>query len=284
MEIRLLLVDDEPARVLRLRRALIRFEPAWHIASARQPEEALRKATTATYDVVAIHWQPNRSSVCGLDLCKRIRELCPGTSLVVLTVHEDLADRVAVASAGADDHVVRRHGVHEIHARLVLAALRGPVTRRVSRCGPLCVDYENRRTTVAGTVLDLSQHQWLLLAQLARCAGKPIGAHELCIAAGIQPGFQNKNLSNEIHRLRQRLNERQAGAGDMITAVRGVGYALCDSSRRHGHPLSPENEGWPGRIFSRDSLPDGEAVPNVAATPNHHATQTDRTSQPETRR
>lgn len=227
-EVKLLLLDDERAYSEALQRALQRIESQWRIDRVATPEEALHAAETSTYDVVAIDWELKQPGVSGLDVCKKLREDHPAASLVMLTIHEEHDYRLAAIAAGADDHIGKSAGLREICTRLKLAVNRGPVGRRVLQRGPLQLDLERNLLTVPNTRVDLSKHQWAIIVLLAQRDGAAVSYTELCRTTGIQPSPSHKNLTNEIHRLRQRLDEAKSGAGNLIVTVRGVGYALRD--------------------------------------------------------
>lgn len=245
---RILILDDEPF-ASNLRGGLLRLEPTWLIVT-RNTREAIHASTTDAYDVVLTDYNPQSAGTSSLDLCRVLRRSCSEASILVLSLCEEAADRIAAMNAGADDFVIKRFGICEIHARIQVAAARGPVTGRFLRWGPLSLDSEHRSALVAGTRLELSQHQWLLLERIARQRGEPVDAGELCVVARIQAGPGNKNLMNEIHRLRKRLDDAQAGAASLIVAVRSIGYSLrypneVERARawKNAIALSPENEG-----------------------------------------
>ena len=223
---RILIVDDESIFAEGLSRALRRLEPEWVIDCSSSPEHAGTVAVDGSYDVVVLDWNLGHPTITGLTICRDLRDRACGSVVVLLTARDDPNDRIESVSAGADDHIVKHLGLHEIHARITVAAARGPTARRIFQCGTLRIDLDRQQLALSGKPVELAKHQWLLVARLMRWPGLPVSASELCCAAGIEPGEGHKNLRNEVHRLRSRLDQHEPGAGALVAQVRGFGYVL----------------------------------------------------------
>lgn len=229
---RIVLVDDEPNFANALRRALCRIEPEWEIDQIVHVDDTTPTAIlTGRYDLVVLDWNLGEPNVTGLDLCRDLRRRGCRTPIVLLTVRDEPDDRIHALTAGADDHIVKNLGLREIHARMKVAASR-PAAPTIIEVGPLRADLERQQIFVSSKPVEVSKHPWRLLVRLMRTPGEPVRAEELCAFAGIEPGPLNKNLANEVHRLRGRLEEAERGAGDWVHAVRGVGYVVADPRQK----------------------------------------------------
>jgi DNA-binding response OmpR family regulator len=224
--VRILIVDDEAVFLDAIRRALQRMEPDWEIDCLTSPDQAATVAFSGSYDVVVVDWNLGHPTITGLTICEDLCGRSCGSAVVLLTARDHPDDRIAAAAAGADDHIVKRLGLREIHARIKVAGARGPTSARVFQCGALRMDMHRQQLTLSGEPVELTKHQWLLMSRLARSPSAPVGAAELCRTAGIEPGDEYKNLRNEVHRLRSRLDEHRPGAGAILLHVRRFGYAL----------------------------------------------------------
>ncbi|WP_338467855.1 response regulator transcription factor [Novosphingobium sp. ZN18A2] len=145
---------------------------------------------------------------------------------LVLTARGALDDRVAGLDAGADDYLVKPFEVAEAAARL-RALLRRPGTRSdvELEIGPLRFDTNRRDCVVDGKRLDLARREADLLELLMRKAGSVVRRQAIEDAlysfdAAVTPNAVEATVS----RLRRKLD--QAGCGDMLHTVRGVGYLL----------------------------------------------------------
>src|SRR4029077_6157880 len=99
----ILLVEDEKA----LRAALevrLRTE-GYTLDSAADGEEGLRKATNLPFDLIILDVVLLIRN--GFDLCREIRREGLATSILMLTVRDQLVDKVVGLQLGADDYMTK---------------------------------------------------------------------------------------------------------------------------------------------------------------------------------
>lgn len=153
------------------------------------------------------------------------------TPVIMLTARDQDVDKLTALRMGADDYVVKPFNPSEVVAR-TLAVLRrttaAPELRRV-RCGPLCVDlqaFEASVETAAGrfTPLPLTLTEFRLLAHLARHAGRVASRSELVTACLPDGEALERTVDSHVSKLRRKLQD--AGLGQSLANVRGVGYRL----------------------------------------------------------
>jgi DNA-binding NarL/FixJ family response regulator len=130
-QIRVLLVDDQPAIRQGLRLRLTTEPDMAVVGEAADGAEALELAIVHGPDVVVLDiWMPGMD---GFETARQLRQLRAGTrvAIVMLSLHDDAASRARALTAGADVFVAK----HEADAQLVDAIRR--VAAGVERRGQL---------------------------------------------------------------------------------------------------------------------------------------------------
>src|SRR3974390_2776548 len=139
-----LVVDDEaPLRTV-LRSSL--SANGCEVEEARSGEEAVAAVERRPFDLVLLDM--NMPGMDGLDACREIRRLSPGSGIVMLTVRDTEDDKVGALEAGADDYVTKPFRMRELTARLT-AVLRRMRSSEIAdavelRIGDLALDEERR--------------------------------------------------------------------------------------------------------------------------------------------
>lgn len=153
------------------------------------------------------------------------------TPVIMLTARDQDIDKLSALRMGADDYVVKPFNPSEVVAR-ALAVLRrttaAPEVRRV-RCGSVCVDleaFEASVETAPGTFtrLPLTLTEFRLLAHMARNPCRVASRGELVTACLPDGEALERTVDSHVSKLRRKLQE--AGLGQALSNVRGVGYRL----------------------------------------------------------
>src|SRR5271170_2990875 len=140
-----LVIDDEPAvrRLLRLT-----LEPqGYQIHEAGNGQLGLQEAAARRPDVIILDL--GLPDMEGLTVLKRLRELSQ-TPVLVLSVRDREADKVAALDNGADDYLTKPFGTAELLARMRAVQRRAPEAQEepVFVSGDLAVDLAGRTVTV----------------------------------------------------------------------------------------------------------------------------------------
>src|SRR5690606_17610090 len=98
--------------------------------------------------------------------------------ILMLTARGELRERVLGLRSGADDYVVKPFEIDELLARLD-AVLRRSVRNGSFRLGPLEIDRLERRATLDGSSLDLTEREMALLIHLALRANQVVTRSEI---------------------------------------------------------------------------------------------------------
>lgn len=153
----------------------------------------------------------------------------PSVPLFVLTARADQLARVRALERGADDVLAKPFSYSELHAR-VRAVLRRCYERprRVIHAGGLVVDCTARRAWVGEVEVELSPKEFELLATLAAEPERVYTKEELLRAVwGLGTWARTRTLDSHAFRLRQKLKD--AGAGEVVVNVWGVGLRLSSA-------------------------------------------------------
>jgi two-component system KDP operon response regulator KdpE len=223
---RILVVDDEQAIRRFLHTVLSGEEFTLH--EAEDGHAGLAAAATLRPDVILLDL--GLPDLDGIEIITRIREWSQ-VPIIVLSVRDREADKVAALDAGADDYLTKPFGVGELLAR-IRAALRRTLQQTpepVFRSGGLEMDLPHRRVTVNSEEIQLTPTEYDLLRLLVTHAGKVLTHGQILrqiwgIAYLEQPHVLRVNISN----LRRKIEADPARPRHIITEP-GVGYRLKTS-------------------------------------------------------
>ncbi|NBC97178.1 MAG: response regulator [Deinococcus-Thermus bacterium] len=148
--------------------------------------------------------------------------------VVILTARAEEADELAGLGLGADDYLVKPVSGRKLIARLTAVLRRARPGTDVQgerlRIGPLEIDLYRAEARADGRTLPLTPSEFRLLAHLARTPGRAIERAELYEAA--LPEGEGFDRAVDVHIANLRRKLREAGSGDRLETVRGVGYRL----------------------------------------------------------
>ena len=235
---RVLVVDDEHS----IRRAVGRALTArgYDVQLATDGEEALSVAAAFRPDLVVLDL--NLPALDGLSVCRQLR-VWSSVPILVLSVREDEADKVAALDLGADDYLTKPFGIDELLAR-VRALLRragaqgGPKPVRF-RTDELEIDLDTSSVTRAGAEVRLTKTEWALLAELCQHPGKLL-THRWLLERVWGPGYAEDVdvLRVFISQLRKKL-EQDPARPKIIATDPGIGYRWLLRPTDETERLSP---------------------------------------------
>jgi two-component system, OmpR family, KDP operon response regulator KdpE len=221
--VRVLVVDDE--------RAIRRFLQAaldahgYAVFEAASGEEAIRSVLADRPDLVILDL--GLPDVEGIEVTRRLREWS-SIPIIILSVREQEADKIAALDAGADDYLTKPFGVGELMARMrvVLRRVAEPETSPVFQIGDLVVDLARRWVTVKGEEVALTPTEYDLLRVLVQHAGKVL-IHRQLLRQVWGMGYESELhlLRVNISNLRRKL-EPDATRPQYVLTEPGVGYRL----------------------------------------------------------
>ncbi len=147
-----------------------------------------------------------------------------GIPVIVLSAKADVDSKVSLLLSGAADYVTKPFDTRELLAR-VAAALRkaGASTSAVLTSGNLRLDPLARQVSVDGEALRLTRTEYAIVHILLQNPSQVVTKSLLLERVSEDtPDCTESSLKTHISNLRKKL--RDAGAGDPIEAVWGIGF------------------------------------------------------------
>ena len=219
---RILITEDEKDMAEALARGLRQQGYAADIAY--DGEEALVMAEVNDYDLIILDL--NLPKIDGVEVCRRIRASGSATGILMLTARSSLDDRVNGLDQGADDYLVKPFHFPELLAR-VRAILRreGETRHPILRSGELVLDPNSIKGYFRGSEIAFTIKEFAILEYLMRNAGRVISQEELLEHVWNEDtNMFTHTVKVHINNMRKKLSA--AGAGDLISTVKGRGYLL----------------------------------------------------------
>jgi two-component system response regulator MprA len=226
VSVEVLIVDDEPAVVDALDRALV--QEGYAVASAGDGRAALERVARARPDAVIL--DVSMPQMSGLEVCRRMRANGDRTPVLMLTARDQITDRVAGLDAGADDYLVKPFALEELLARLraLLRRATPEADEGVLRFADLTLDpttYEARR---GERVIETTRTEYLLLELLMRHPRQVLTRATIFERVwGYDFGYASNSLDVYIGYLRRKTEAD--GEPRLIHTKRGIGYVLRES-------------------------------------------------------
>jgi two-component system KDP operon response regulator KdpE len=218
---RILVVDDEP----QILRALATNLTArgYQVDLARTGEEALTLAARKHPDVVVLDL--GLPGIDGVDVIQGLRGWTR-VPILVLSVREREADKVAALDAGADDYVTKPFGMDELLARLRAALRRAEPAEEdaVVETADFTVDLAAKTVSRGGAEVKLTPTEWHIVEVLTRNAGKLVSQRQLLQEVwGPQYERETNYLRVYLAQIRRKLEPDPARPRYFVTEPR-MGY------------------------------------------------------------
>jgi two-component system KDP operon response regulator KdpE len=222
-----LVVEDEP-QIRRLLRTSLTGQ-GYRILEAGTGREGLAMAASHGPDLIILDL--GLPDMDGLEVIHEVRRW-GSMPIIVLTARGKERDKVKALDAGADDYVTKPFGMEELTARMRVmwrhAAARGLGDPPAVTIGALTIDLARRVVLLDGTRVQLTPHEYSILAALTRARGKVV-THGQLLRDVWGPEFTDQTHYVRIYlqRLRNKLEAIPARPRYLISEP-GVGYRLID--------------------------------------------------------
>jgi two-component system KDP operon response regulator KdpE len=222
---RILIVDDEKTVRRFLKATLISH--GYNVFEAANGAEALEASVSAHPDAIILDL--GLPDMDGTEVTRKIRERAK-TPIIILSVRENEADKIAALDAGADDYLTKPFNAGEMLARLraVMRRLLPQNEQATFKVGKLSIDITNHSVEVKAKPVHLTPTEYDLLKVLVLNAGKIVTHGQ------ILKEIWNKNEDYEeaLHLLRVTISnlrnkiEANPDRPDYILTEPGIGYRL----------------------------------------------------------
>jgi len=227
INMRILVIDDEPELLEQIGRALI--EQQYTVDLVTDGEKAMERLYCDPYDLILLDIM--LPVMDGFDVLREMRAENINTPVLMLTAKGDIEDRVKGLDLGADDYLPKPFSIAELMAR-VRALL-----RRNSRNGSSLLQVKNiklntstREITVDNKPVKLTPKEFLILEFLLYNKNRAVSRFNIAEHVWgdeFDPFTMSNNIDVHVKNLRRKTNDIE---GKLVTTVRGVGYMVIDES------------------------------------------------------
>ncbi len=178
-----LIIDDE-VQIRRLLRLVLEAEN-YKVHEAETGQQGLMEIATRKPDVVLLDL--GLPDMEGLQVLKRLREWSE-VPVIVLTVRDDVQEKVAALDAGADDYITKPFSTPELLARLRAAQRKTRPSEEIIRFSEwrLVVDLTAQVVTRSGHEIKLTATEYALLRLFVKHPGRVL-THRLYPARNLGP-------------------------------------------------------------------------------------------------
>ena len=219
---RILVVDDDPVTLRFVRGALSAegFEPLVtgdprevpHLIDAGKPQLVLLDLVLPGAD--------------GIELMERVSEMA-GLPVIFISGYGRDETIATALEKGAADYIVKPFSPTELVARVQAVLRRFSEPSEPFRLGEVAIDYEGRRVTVAGSLLELTATEFDLLRVLSINAGRVVTYDSLVRQVwGRREQGGAQLVRTYVKRLRRKLGDDAENSAYIFT-VRRVGYRMA---------------------------------------------------------
>ncbi|MDG2399615.1 MAG: two-component system response regulator CreB [Akkermansiaceae bacterium] len=161
----------------------------------------------------------------GFDLCRKIRGFSQ-IPILFLTARDSEIDHILGLELGADDYVPKPFSPRTVVARIRAILRRGKASPEANST-LLHHDSETMSITCCNHYLDLTAHEYKLLAILLGQPGRVFTREQLLEQAWEDPGSaMDRTIDTHIKSLRAKLRQHSEDAAETIQTRRGLGYTL----------------------------------------------------------
>jgi two-component system KDP operon response regulator KdpE len=216
-----LIIDDE-VQIRRLLRVVLEGEN-YSVHEAETGQQGLMEIASRRPAIILLDL--GLPDLDGLDVLKRLREWSE-VPVLVLSVRDDEAEKVAALDAGAEDYVTKPFSTPELLARLRAAQRKTRPEKEVSvfKSGDLIVDLTARVVTRGGREIKLTATEYALLRLFVRHPGR-ILTHRYILREiwGPKSEEHRQYLRVYVTHLRQKIEPDRAKP-QLIKTEPGIGY------------------------------------------------------------
>ena len=225
---RVLVVDDEP-QILRALSINLRAR-GYEVDLAPTGEQALQLAAHDHPDLVVLDL--GLPGIDGVEVIEGLRGWS-SVPIIVLSVRDREADKVAALDAGADDYVTKPFGMDELLARMRAALRRVTPSDEpaVVETADFTIDLAARRVTRGDAEIRLTATEWHIVEVLVRNAGRLVTQRQLLQEVwGPKYETETHYLRVYMAQIRRKLEPRPGEPRYFLTAAR-MGYRFEPEQR-----------------------------------------------------
>jgi DNA-binding response OmpR family regulator len=223
---RILVVEDQEPLANRIKDTLA--NERYQVDLAFDGDAGLERALLEDYDLVVLDIL--LPGLDGIEVLKQLRESGTDVPVLMLTVKDQVQDKVAGLDAGADDYLTKPFATPELLARIrSLLRRKSDAKDSILTAGDLSLDTNLREVTRGKDAIELTPKEYSILQFLMYNKNRVLS--RLAIAEHVWgDNFDLFSMTNfvDVHvkNLRKKINDD--GPDRLIQTVRGVGYTIKD--------------------------------------------------------
>jgi len=166
---KLLLVEDNQRLAERISYHL---RKVFIVDVVQSGEDALEKVMSIEYGVILLDL--GLPGMSGLEVCRNMRKLKVNSPILVLTGNSDMADRISLLDAGADDYVTKPFNTDELRARISAVGRRQTRShiRSLIEYRELTMNLDQHEVSRLGTSIKLRRKEFDILEYLIKNKGR----------------------------------------------------------------------------------------------------------------
>ena len=153
--------------------------------------------------------------------------LIKGLPVLVLSAKTDMEHKINLLNHGACDYITKPFDTRELLPRIAVwlrASFPAPLSPTL-HCGDLTLDTAARSVSVSGTPVKLTRTEYAILKLLMQNPMQAISKSAMLDRISEDtPDCTESSLKTHVSNLRKKL--RDAGAGDCIESVWGIGFKM----------------------------------------------------------
>lgn len=219
----ILIIEDNQDILSTLTLALTRAN--FQVQTAADGLSGYELASHQSYDLIILDC--NLPQLSGQEVVKKLRANGQTVPILILTVRNDINDKVELLDLGADDYLTKPFAISELLARLKALLRRGPRRGKILRLGQLELDVEKFLALQNGKRLQLSFKEFSLLEYFMNNPERVLSRREIAeeIWDENHDPFSN-TIEVHIMNLRKKLRAKNPKQGEIIVTVPNRGYKI----------------------------------------------------------
>lgn len=218
MKAQILLVEDE-TKVAKLIKEDLTFE-GYSVESVSSGESALRRLSQKDYDLLLLDIR--LPGIDGFEVCQRLRKKGKQIPILMLTVRDDVQDKVRGLELGADDYLTKPFKFAELFARIKSLLRRKKPSKKIT-VSNLTLDLLSGKVTRGQHTVKLTPKEFALLKFMMTNQGEILTRQEIG-----QNVWGRKNAGKLVNVTMFSLRKKIAFnfKKELIKTVSGKGYKI----------------------------------------------------------
>jgi DNA-binding response OmpR family regulator len=221
---RLLVIEDETGIARFLKEGL--EEEYFAVDVAFDGKSGLDLAMTNDYDLIMVDWMI--PGISGVEVCKQIRRSGSSVPILFLTARDTLEDVVFGLDSGANDYIKKPFEFEELLARIRVQLRKNNHDADALTVGSLTINAVTHQVFCGSKEFTLTPKEFALLDYLVRNKDRPCSRSRIIEHVWDMHFYSDTSVIDVyINFLRKKLE--QAGCGNLIQTIRGVGYIVRET-------------------------------------------------------